>query len=350
VVKIENQKNEFHFKDSKSVCELELSAVFLAGNTLILWNSFKPKIQVWDPRRCKLTSTLLFPDNSGPLVFSPDSQTIVAGSSQNVWNVSNGLYRFSFQNDSNSVFTPDGHKIISCDDHYDIDGLVIINIRDAYTGKILYSFKSIHSDCPNLAVSPDGRTVALVAEHTTEMWDLVTLQQINFFYDRAGAFFCPDNQNIASRTNKNSVIFWNLETYETFQEIPLPNGFGEINISPDCDTLVGSGENDQIYAWDVKTGSLTKTLTGFSVSKNAISSNNSLIFSPDGKILASLGEDNWYSKGAAAIRIWDVEKGTLLRQEFLDFPIGDLAFSPDGRLLAMTTSDGTICIWGVRKP
>src|SRR5205807_1106132 len=55
-----------------------------------------------------------------------------------------------------------------------------------------------------------------------------------------------------------------------------------------------------------------------------------LVLAPDGKTLASIHQDH-------TVRLWETATGKLVREHPEPDCIGSVAFSPDGRLLALTS-------------
>ena len=68
-----------------------------------------------------------------------------------------------------------------------------------------------------------------------------------------------------------------------------------------------------------------------------------LAFSPDGKILAVAGED-------VAVRRWDVQTGEELGiREAHTGIVWAMSLSPDGHTLASVSSDGTARLWDLKS-
>ena len=106
--------------------------------------------------------------------------------------------------------------------------------------------------------------------------------------------------------------------------------------------IVSAGDDKVIRVWDRETGKIVSSLRGESGAGDS-GKISALALSPDGKLLAAAGEF-----GRAAIRIYDLESGTLaILLLGHDKPVRALAFSDDGRLLLSGGADGAVIIWDV---
>lgn len=97
---------------------------------------------------------------------------------------------------------------------------------------------------------------------------------------------------------------------------------GSIRFSPDAKLLASVGGDKIIKIWDVIDGSTIRTFSGHSELIFGID------FSPDGKTLASCSFDQ-------TVKLWDVTHGTLVGSiSGGDYPISEVKFSTDGKIIA----------------
>jgi WD40 repeat protein/serine/threonine protein kinase len=121
-----------------------------------------------------------------------------------------------------------------------------------------------------------------------------------------------------------------------------------IAFSPDDQHLATTGYEDKaVRVWNVQTGELEMTLTGFS--RTAVMCEG-LAFSPDGKLLAA-SSGNYFTPGE--VIVWDVAT----RNQLWNFPhvcgaSSNVAFSPNGNRLAAVSGEWdkspTLTIWDTR--
>ncbi|MEG4281843.1 AAA-like domain-containing protein [Microcoleus sp. A006_D1] len=107
----------------------------------------------------------------------------------------------------------------------------------------------------------------------------------------------------------------------------------KVIFSPDGKTIASASEDFTVKLWKVQNRKLRQTLSGHQGNVWSVS------FSPDSKMLASASDDG-------TIKLWYVETGELIKtiKAHKDW-VRSVSFSPDGKMLASSSSDGTVKLW-----
>ncbi len=153
--------------------------------------------------------------------------------------------------------------------------------------------------------------------------------------------FSPDGQYIAVARLDKTLHVWSTKDYQLIYTFQIePDCVDCVAFSPDSRFLASVRETRpyDVIVWDIGTG---KSLwESFDTLVNHDDKISSLVFSPDGKLLAeAIGN---------RVLFWQVDiKGFELIREIVgnSAPVNSLAFSPDGLRLLTTSDDMTAKVW-----
>ncbi len=226
-------------------------------------------------------------------------------------------------------FSPDGRFLASGDD----DGKEI-RLWSLATGETVQRFPC-KSLCGRAAFSPDGRWLAFEYENTLKMWEIETGQEraipTGYLGYRNFVEFSDDGQLIASSSfTSGTVRVWRVSDGAELFTIKEP-AFGPVNLSIGGSLLASATPDGVIKLWRLPEGSLVRTISAHR--KAQLPPN--VLFSPQGDLLAS--------SSGGTIKLWSPEGRFLGR---LNWQAGmPLVFSPDGKYLA--SGGATLKLWQI---
>jgi RNA polymerase sigma factor (sigma-70 family) len=282
------------------------------------------------------------------VVFAPDGKSLAAGATDNrirLWDVATGRERHTLRGHgwyvTGLAFAPDGATLYSAS----WDGT--IRRWDVAKGKELPAPVG-YATGVTVAFAPDGARLASAGGPAVHVWDAATGRRLLTLEGGASALaFSPDSRILAAADGKLSVRLWDAATGALRRQWNWPKGrdphteVDDVRFSPDGRTLAtASFRAREVILWDVLTGQRRATLPHDMV--------HGISFSPDGRTLASGGWDK-------ALRLWELPSGKplttfsrgeeKLRKEHRDVRMERIAYSPDGRLLAIWYLDGWVGLW-----
>jgi len=290
------------------------------------------KVRIWQAQRSLVQQLEGYTHALRTLAFSPDGHWLVAAGLDSrvfVWNAQGelaGVYTNHGDGAYAAAFSPDGHvattgveRMVHVWDPasrvktwsqplapagdaywlvYSPDGKRLyvashtgtIIVFDAASGMRLNTVRGLENVLDGMAISPDGRLLAVCHKVKLSVWlaaDLRKLWEAPANLERCAAF-SPDGKWIATGDSDGKVSLWEVAASGRVHRTLSGHAAAVTGVSfhPDGRRLVSSSFDGQVKVWDWQAGVelLTLSLAGGGMAWHAV-------FSPDGKTIAAAGSD-----------------------------------------------------------
>jgi len=296
------------------------------------------------------------------VAFSPDGRLLAtAGEDETarLWDPATGRHLRTLAGHDSAVwevgFSPDGRLLATTGEDE------TVRLWDPATGGHLRTLAGHDIEVRGMAFSPDGRLLATAGhDGTARLWDPATGRHLRTLAGHDsylnGVAFSPDGRLLAT-AGDDTVQLWDPATGGHLRTLAGHDSFSEVEgmaFSPDGRLLATACSDKTARLWDPATGRHLRTLVGHDIEVRGVA------FSPDGRLLATASDET--------VRLWDPATGGHLRtlaahdslvkarrrgrtrlRWALRTPAGHdsvygVAFSPDGRLLAIASGE-TVQLW-----
>jgi WD40 repeat protein len=263
------------------------------------------------------------------VAFSPDGDTLAtAGISVSLWDIEERSQIMNLPMNERTVkdvvFSPDGRMLAAGDSN-------AVRIWDTTTGSEIGILEGFRDGVESIAFDPAGVMLASAsADGLVQLWDVRAESEAASFRQRYGIAilaFNSDGSLLAGGDIFGMIYVWDAGSKRLIHQLDgHPTHVAALAFSPNDALLASSGWDDStVHLWDLESGDEV-----IRIETDAVSRIEGLTFNPDGTILAYSVRDE--------VHLWDVASQAdfaVLESDLGSFSVDKLVSSPDGNTLAI---------------
>jgi WD40 repeat protein/class 3 adenylate cyclase len=315
-------------------------------------------VRIWDVATGRQMQALRGPEGEtfkapvNPVAprFSPDGSMLASGGwgkAGTVWDVASGDVTAFLEGHiwevSSVDFSPDGAVVATTSP----DGT--IRLWDPGSGEPLATFSGSTADQYALDFSPDGSRIATGgADGTTSVWDAETGEELVRLPGHAGEIFgvafTPDGSSLLT-SSRDLTRIWDVTVPGERDWLTVPGPalrLSGVTFSPDGSTFAVPADPSGVVIRDTETGDIVMKLAGHDAPLW------DLAFSPDGRLLAGSPGTGVEADPAAqsSVPVWDLSTGTVVTiLEGHEKQVTAVEFAPSGGTMVTASDDETLRTW-----
>jgi RNA polymerase sigma factor (sigma-70 family) len=325
-------------------------AFALSGRAVVAGAMDDPAVRLWDWASGK--ELRRFGDSKnlvGAFALSPDGKTLVQGSADllQVWDTDTGKELRQIKGTGGVIdslaYSPDGKTVAV------VWRDKTVRRYDVVAGTEVGRIEAEAAGAASPAFSSDGKLLALAcADKAVRLWEVATGKErfaLKGDHEFNGSVaFAPDGKTLAAAVGHRAsaqgpglVVLWDVATGKEVRRFKgRPDYFTAVAFSPDGKALAAGGTRGLVQVWDVETGKDRLPVVGPPGGVRQVR------FLPDGKTLATVGGWIGPTTDTDTIYFWEAATGREVRRLSIGAPVGEVAFSADGKSLAVATWDGKV--------